>query len=56
MDTKYICGKCGGRLVCITEKGTEMARAYGRDEVARVYCQYCDVIPDAQTIEESEDK
>ena len=53
MDAKYICGRCGGRLVSITEDGTEAAKAYGKDKVARVYCQHCDEIPNAQAIEES---
>ena len=53
MDTKYICGRCGGRLMGITETGTKAAKAYDRDEITRVYCQYCDEVPDAKAKEVS---
>ena len=56
MDTKYICGRCGGRLVGITETGTKVARSYVLDEVIRVYCQHCDEIPDAKAIDKKEAK
>lgn len=51
MDTLMICGRCGGMVVCIVEEGTEAAKAYGKDKVARVYCQHCDEIPDAKAMD-----
>lgn len=53
MDTKYVCGRCGGRIVCIMEEGTKVVKSYGVDKVNRVYCQHCDDIPNAKAIEES---
>ena len=56
MDTKYICGRCGGRLIGITETGTKIAEAHGLGEITRVYCQQCDKIPDAKAIDKKEAK
>lgn len=54
MSTKDICGRCGGRIVRITEEGTKVVKSYGVDRVNRVYCQHCDDIPNAKAIEESD--